>query len=499
MDQDSFRNLLNSDELKKRPNTKGFSVKDVNSLDAERRRELKKKATAAVDKKKQGQASDKKSDIAKVVYRDRAGERREISQDQDDDEGEKYSVEKSKFLGGDMERTHLVRGLDFTLLRKVRDDISGNGNVTAAAAPKQSRWKDDNSSSLPSVSMPIPANIPGLRTSLPLPPGVPGATAATAVPNQKKPAREKEGLRSGTLLSSIQNRIPSYRANSQTDANWIHRLCNLTLQPPHEQTHSQSEDPKSKSKSKSLKVMPTWEDTSSGYSKHGKALRRIVYEFSMTFKHNQSNNYNNNNNHNHNKEPIQSLITFKPAILSEMKKPIFAPVEVALLQRIKNALIATTIVNKGDSKKKRKHPTIETDVSVPKATDTSTMNYNDNDDDDIFAGMDAYVPTGALQKDEIRSSSSVAKSVFDGISVISTTNSGTGTETGTGAAADAILAKFIKNSQNRNKNSGRNDDDGYCYGDGDGDGIMRDSDSDSGDDDSNNNSNTHRKKRLKTS
>ena len=30
------------------------------------------------------------------------------------------SIEESKFLGGDLEHTHLVKGLDFALLQKVR-------------------------------------------------------------------------------------------------------------------------------------------------------------------------------------------------------------------------------------------------------------------------------------------------------------------------------------------------------------------------------------------
>jgi IK cytokine len=32
----------------------------------------------------------------------------------------KLSMEESKFLGGDLEHTHLVRGLDYALLQKVR-------------------------------------------------------------------------------------------------------------------------------------------------------------------------------------------------------------------------------------------------------------------------------------------------------------------------------------------------------------------------------------------
>lgn len=33
-------------------------------------------------------------------------------------------IQESKFLGGDMEHTHLVKGLDFALLQKVSADIT---------------------------------------------------------------------------------------------------------------------------------------------------------------------------------------------------------------------------------------------------------------------------------------------------------------------------------------------------------------------------------------
>jgi IK cytokine len=35
----------------------------------------------------------------------------------------KISIEKSKYLGGDLEHTHLVKGLDYALLHKVRSEI----------------------------------------------------------------------------------------------------------------------------------------------------------------------------------------------------------------------------------------------------------------------------------------------------------------------------------------------------------------------------------------
>ena len=37
-------------------------------------------------------------------------------------------LQESKFLGGDMEHTHLVKGLDFALLQKVRSEIATREN-----------------------------------------------------------------------------------------------------------------------------------------------------------------------------------------------------------------------------------------------------------------------------------------------------------------------------------------------------------------------------------
>ena len=38
-------------------------------------------------------------------------------------ERRKQMIQESKFLGGDMEHTHLVKGLDYALLQKVRSEL----------------------------------------------------------------------------------------------------------------------------------------------------------------------------------------------------------------------------------------------------------------------------------------------------------------------------------------------------------------------------------------
>jgi hypothetical protein len=78
-------------------------------------------------------------------YRDRAEERRKGHNPDYDDEVSKLTdmdVEKSKYLGGDLKHTHLVKGLDYALLSKVsrhgpfgEDHYSGRASVCPSTAP----------------------------------------------------------------------------------------------------------------------------------------------------------------------------------------------------------------------------------------------------------------------------------------------------------------------------------------------------------------------------
>lgn len=44
-----------------------------------------------------------------------------VSSDKSAAEKRRQLIQESKFLGGDMEHTHLVKGLDFALLQKVSE------------------------------------------------------------------------------------------------------------------------------------------------------------------------------------------------------------------------------------------------------------------------------------------------------------------------------------------------------------------------------------------
>ena len=59
-------------------------------------------------------------------YRDRAAERRHGTTQEynlSEEAAKSLTVEESKYLGGDMEHTHLVKGLDFALLAKMRSEL----------------------------------------------------------------------------------------------------------------------------------------------------------------------------------------------------------------------------------------------------------------------------------------------------------------------------------------------------------------------------------------
>ncbi|KAI5674149.1 hypothetical protein M9H77_14513 [Catharanthus roseus] len=106
---------------------------------------------------------DKAEEPEQPKYRDRAKERRE---DQNPDyeptelghfhavappgttdlrsaDEHKLSIEKSKYLGGDVEHTHLVKGLDYALLNKVRSEIDKKPDVGDDADEKVKGTKED--------------------------------------------------------------------------------------------------------------------------------------------------------------------------------------------------------------------------------------------------------------------------------------------------------------------------------------------------------------------
>jgi len=79
-------------------------------------------------------------------YRDRAAERREQKGEYETIANEfenhaEVAVDQSKYLGGDLEHTHLVKGLDFALLSKVRGELTKQQKADEAQQQRAERKK----------------------------------------------------------------------------------------------------------------------------------------------------------------------------------------------------------------------------------------------------------------------------------------------------------------------------------------------------------------------
>ena len=111
---DDFRKLLSTPALLSRNAT----PKVADSPGDEGEREKKKK--------KFYKPRPNKKETAASAYRDRAAERREGKEEEVEEAAEavrSMTAEESKFLGGDAEHTHLVRGLDEVLAEKRRAEL----------------------------------------------------------------------------------------------------------------------------------------------------------------------------------------------------------------------------------------------------------------------------------------------------------------------------------------------------------------------------------------
>lgn len=150
MTNDDFRKLLMTPRASvpsATPATAPGTLRDASAKTAQtpvssesNRAELRRKKKSYYAKLKK-QEDDKMAELAEK-YRDRARERRDgVNQDSVEDpmtnasayravapdlksgldaaERRRQMIQQSKFLGGDMEHTHLVKGLDYALLQKV--------------------------------------------------------------------------------------------------------------------------------------------------------------------------------------------------------------------------------------------------------------------------------------------------------------------------------------------------------------------------------------------
>ena len=432
MNQADFKNLI-AGGLSRDPSsasTGRYSIQEVKSLESQNYKEGK-----GGKKKGKGKKKDEKDEGPK--YRDRAAERRleDGAQDEGEEQGEKYSIEKSKFLGGDVKHTHLVRGLDFSLLRKVRSEMDPDAAATSGIKNNNTQQHDRGfHHSDEEAQAPPPPGLPGVPVnSLPIPSGLPGVVVrqVVAAPKQHKKLKFGATPASSSLLEGIRERLgkPSFtsalakgKRNGTPDPDaWIERLLKLTL------TSVKSVE------SNKLKLTAKWEDTSTeGCSRHGKALKRITYNF-------RADDFN--------EIPTQTL---KPSGLDigtkKGKQLIAAPVAQSLVDSIRKAL--SEVESRNVSKKKRKKQTIMESKGLKDSMPQAAPLPPPVDDDDIFADVGDYVPIGADDGATSAYKGNDSRGIFDGLGVPVTKP----TETSTAAKADAFLGKFLKKRKGTSAN-----------------------------------------------
>jgi len=123
-----------------------FDLKQINQWDKEIKAKTKSKSSSfgkALVKEDEG----KNDKLEGPVYRDRAQERRtDANPDYDPESIEaviRLDAEKTKYLGGDVDHTHLVKGLDYTLLKKIRNDVEHQAKVILPdVKPDQEAYTD---------------------------------------------------------------------------------------------------------------------------------------------------------------------------------------------------------------------------------------------------------------------------------------------------------------------------------------------------------------------
>ncbi|KHJ78400.1 RED-like protein region, partial [Oesophagostomum dentatum] len=94
---------------------------EYNEEEANLKEILKNYRDRALERRLKG--NDDNDEIAKLAaaYRAMPGDARAVT---DKANLRRQAIEESKYLGGDMEHTHLVKGLDYSLLNKVRSEIN---------------------------------------------------------------------------------------------------------------------------------------------------------------------------------------------------------------------------------------------------------------------------------------------------------------------------------------------------------------------------------------
>eukprot|EP00605_Chrysophyceae_sp_TOSAG23-4_P001841 GSChrysophyteH1.ASY1.ANO1.2033.1 assembled CDS len=322
-------------------------------------REDKKNNNKKNKKSKDKPSKDTKESAKKIHggYRDRAAERR-TSGPNEDEEIERYSIDKSKFLGGDVENTHLVRGLDFSLLRKVRAELENNAASATASSTRE----------VGTHELPLEPVTAACMQKLPIPRGLPGIPLgiSSVEASQGPPSVPQEEDRRPLFIERIKPENAKSKLTLQSasqGADWIKGILLMSLS-----------DEKADHK---LQLIPKHESVAGGASQHGRALARITYHFSTD-----------------GQPTTQSLKSSRSSVDTNSEKSTATSLTVntssQLLQRIREAL-------SGKSPKGVTTPALPSSSRADGGTYSTIANtYEEEDDDDIFADTGEYEPVGSL-------------------------------------------------------------------------------------------------------
>lgn len=118
MNNDSFRKLV--EEARNAPEKKPGDIQASSEPSSYHKK--KSQGSEKYRRLLEQRARQKEEEESGSAYRDRADERRKDKVDIPPEAAALASVdiEMSKYLGGDIENTHLVKGLDYALLDKVK-------------------------------------------------------------------------------------------------------------------------------------------------------------------------------------------------------------------------------------------------------------------------------------------------------------------------------------------------------------------------------------------
>jgi IK cytokine len=148
LSNNDFAQLLKSGDVAGGGGKVRFDLKQVSDWDKQNAAVFKKKKHSGGKTPGRYNNNDDTDEIAmqRNAYRDRALERRKEVNSAEDAALEavvaKLDAEQTKFLGGDLEHTHLVKGLDYALLRKIRGSATesgGGGGNKEAGVTESSR------------------------------------------------------------------------------------------------------------------------------------------------------------------------------------------------------------------------------------------------------------------------------------------------------------------------------------------------------------------------